>query len=337
MPSEDVNNDDVNNDIAELVSRADLDGLIRLIDAACTKRDWQQLFNVRNACRAAVHSGRQLWPAATLAEYRLALRAPANWATEVIAAEASRFTLGPLTEVIAQEHVWQELVSRLPYSPQSTFVAYECALRGQTIDEPDALFPALEIPVSCGSWEPAYQLAEYADNEATFPAPPLPASSNAKSVSTSVGQQLADPKISQAAFHLVDAWIVQSNGKCETVLTDGDCAHALGALGVSSAHLRSLTSASAMAWMAWASASGGAHGRRRGAATGRLSAWWMLAALDHSLGSWPISNLQAHEIAEQWTWSWWDSGEPPTGWQLQLVAHNETTNQAWAINASDAS
>ncbi|MEO5973936.1 MAG: hypothetical protein ABIQ38_01845, partial [Ilumatobacteraceae bacterium] len=205
-----MNNDDVNDDIAELVGRADLDGLIRLIDATCTRRDWQQLFNLRNACRAAVQGGRQLWPAATLAEYRLALHSPANWATEVIAAEASRFTLGPLTEVIAQNHGWQELVHRLPCSPQSTFVAYECALRGQTIDEPEALFPALEIPVQCGTWEPNYQLAEYGDNEATFPAPQLPSSLDAEKVSTAVGQRLDELEISQAAFHLVEAWTSQS-------------------------------------------------------------------------------------------------------------------------------
>lgn len=326
----------MNNEIDELVGRADLDGLIRLIDTTCTRRDWQQLFNIRNACRTAVHSGRQLWPAATLAEYRLALRSPANWATEVIVAEASRFTLGPLTEVIAQNHVWQELVHRLPYGPHSTFVAYECALRGQTIDEPDALFPALEIPVASGAWEPIYQLAEYSDNDAAFPAPQLPPSLNAEKVSTSVGQRLDEPEISQAAIHLVEAWTVQSNGKCESVVARGDAAVALGTLGVSSANLRPLTNASAIAWMAWAGASGGAHGRRRGAATGRLNAWWMLAALDHSLGSWPISNLRAREISEQWNWWWWDVDEPAIGWQLKLVAHNETEGLAWAINANDA-
>ena len=332
-----MSNDSVNIEIDELIARADLDGLIRLIDAICVSRDWQQLFNVRNACRTAVHSGRQLWPAATLAEYRLALRSPAKWAAEVIGTEASRFTLGPLTEVIAQHHLWRELVNQLPYGPQSTFVAYECAIRGQAIDEPDALFPALEIPVQCGSWEPKYQLADYADNEATFPTPPLPLSSSAENVFASAGQPLDEPSISQAAFHLVEAWTVQSNGQCETVVSTGDALNALGALGVASASLRLLTSDTAMAWMAWAGASGGAHGRRRGAATGRLSAWWMLAALNHSFDSWPISNLEAHEIAEQWTWWWWDVDEPATGWQLQLVAQNATTNQAWAVSANDAS
>lgn len=330
----------MSNDLDELITRADLDGLIRLIDATCAHRDWQHLLKIRDACRAAVHSGRQLWPAATLSDYRLALRAPAQWATEVLRSEASRFTLGPLTEVIAQHHSWHELADHLPYEPQSTYVAYECALRGQTIADADALFPALEIPVQCGSWEPMYQLAEYADNEATFPAPPLPDTSSAEHCSTTVptrtGQRHDEQSISQAAHQLVEAWTTQSNGRCDTVSATGDAPSALGAIGIASAHLRHLTSDNAMAWMAWAGASGGAHGRRRGAATGRFSAWWMLAALDHSLDSWPISTSQASEIAEQWTWWWWDVNEPATGWQLQLVAHNATTNQSWAISARDA-
>lgn len=326
----------MNNDLDELIARADLDGLIRLIDTTCTHRDWPHLLSIRDSCRAAVYSGRQLWPAAALADYRLALRAPAQWATEVLRGEASRFTLGPLTEVIAQHHSWDELADQLPYAPQSTFVAYECALRGQTIEKSDALFPALEIPVQCGSWEPKYQLAEYADNDANFPSPRLPDNQNAKHCSTTTGQRLDEQDISQAAHQLVEAWTTQSNGRCDTVVTAGDALNALGALGVSSVSLRDLTSDIAMAWMAWAGANGGAYGRRRGAATGRFSAWWMLAALNDSLGSWPISNRHASEIAEQWTWSWWDADEPATGWGLQLVAHNAATNRAWAISANDA-
>lgn len=326
----------MNNELDELIGRADLDGLIRLIDATCTHRDWQHLLNIGESCRAAVRSGRQLWPAATLADYRLALRAPAQWATKVLRSEANRFTLGPLTEVIAQHHSWRELVSQLPYAPQSTFVAYECALRGQTIDDSNALFPALEIPVQCGSWEPKYELAEYADNEAAFPAPRLPDTVTERNCSNLAGQRLEEPVISQAAHQLVEAWTTQSNGRCDTVITSGDALNALGALGIASANLRYLGSDSAMAWMAWAGASGGAYGRRRGAATGRFSAWWLLAALNDSLGSWPISNLHAGEIAEQWTWWWWDADEPATGWQLQLAAHNATTNRAWAISANDA-
>jgi len=67
---------DVQDDaLDELIHRADLDGLVRMIDDRCDDRDWDGLLRVRDRARHAVATGRQLWPAATLAEYRLALLA----------------------------------------------------------------------------------------------------------------------------------------------------------------------------------------------------------------------------------------------------------------------
>ena len=60
-------------EIDDLIHRADLDGLVRLVDTLCADADWPALLELRNRSRAAVTTGRQLWPAATLAEYRLAL------------------------------------------------------------------------------------------------------------------------------------------------------------------------------------------------------------------------------------------------------------------------
>ena len=88
----------------DLINRADLDGLVRLIDDYCETRSWHDLLGLRDACKAAVANGRQVWPASTLAEYRLALLAPAEIAVQVVGEEAGRFTMGPLTEVIAQNH-----------------------------------------------------------------------------------------------------------------------------------------------------------------------------------------------------------------------------------------
>ena len=62
----------------ELVHRADLDSLIRLVDDRTAARDWDGLRRARDRARSAVNTGRQLWPVATLAEYRLALLAPAD-------------------------------------------------------------------------------------------------------------------------------------------------------------------------------------------------------------------------------------------------------------------
>ena len=91
-------------DYEPLIDRLDLDGLVRLIDGYCESRDWETLFRLREACRAATRSGKQVWPASTLAEYRLALRAPAEWATKVLTEDVGRFTIGPLSDVIAQHN-----------------------------------------------------------------------------------------------------------------------------------------------------------------------------------------------------------------------------------------
>ncbi|MFT6293461.1 MAG: hypothetical protein ACJAR2_004087, partial [Ilumatobacter sp.] len=65
-------------DLDALIHRSDLDGLVRMIDDRCSSRDWSGLLRVRDRSRQAVGTGRQLWPAATLAEYRIALLADAG-------------------------------------------------------------------------------------------------------------------------------------------------------------------------------------------------------------------------------------------------------------------
>ena len=62
---------------------------------------------------------RQLWPAATLAEYRLALHAPPRYVAAVLDESdglSGQFTIGPLTEVAAQHHTWDELCDELDRS-----------------------------------------------------------------------------------------------------------------------------------------------------------------------------------------------------------------------------
>ena len=99
-------------DLQDLIHAADLDGLVRMIDNRCASRDWEGLLRVRDRSRSAVKSGRQLWPAATLAEYRIALLAPPPFVGIVLDEAdglAGRFTTGPLTEVAAQHHTWIDL------------------------------------------------------------------------------------------------------------------------------------------------------------------------------------------------------------------------------------
>ena len=76
-----------------LVARADLDGLVRLVDDRCATHDWAGLLLRPRPLPCRRGTGRQLWPAATLAEYRLALLAPRSgpprWSTRRAAASRS--------------------------------------------------------------------------------------------------------------------------------------------------------------------------------------------------------------------------------------------------------
>ena len=92
----------------------------------------------------------------------------------------------------------------------------------------------------------------------------------------------------------------------------------------------------ALAWLAWAGASGGAHGRRRGSAVGRFGALWTLAALLDLVDDWPVPLDELGEIASELRWFWWDAGEPLTGWRVQLAVEDRVEGMAWAISARDA-
>ena len=48
-------------DLDPLIDRADLDGLVRLIDARCETRDWEGLFRIRERARLATETGRQVY------------------------------------------------------------------------------------------------------------------------------------------------------------------------------------------------------------------------------------------------------------------------------------
>jgi hypothetical protein len=320
----------------ELIHRADLDGLVRLVDDCTAAGDWSRLRRLRDRARHAVGTGRQLWPAATLAEYRLALLAPAEWAAGVLDEGSGRFTIGPLTEVIAQSHLWTQVAPFLDSGPRAAFVAHERVLRGEAIDpETVAELPnPLDLPYELAPWEPAYALATYGDRGAEFPSPPLPA--KFVEVDTGEGVEVDDPAVELAVRQLVEPWTVSSDGHADVVAVEGDAGTALHALGVRAARIAELTPEAALAWLAWAGASGGAHGRRRGAAAGRFGALWLLAAFGDALDDWPVPPSELGALANELRWWWWDAREPVTGWQLQLAVEDPNERVAWAISARDA-
>ena len=147
---------------------------------------------------------------------------------------------------------------------------------------------------------------------------------------------LDDDPTELAVRTLVEAWTAASTGRAEVVCVEGDRVDALGALGLRSARVAQVGAADAIARLAWAGASGGAKGRRRGMAIGRFSAWWLLGAIGDLHDHWPPSDDDVTDLLDELTWYVWDAHEPPGGWRLQLVIENAPEGVAWAINATDA-
>ncbi len=115
------------------------------------------------------------------------------------------------------------------------------------------------------------------------------------------------------------AWKQESNGTVEAIAVTGDAAAAIAALRpVAGLRMGEVSAADALAVMAWAAASGGAHGRRRGMAYGRFSAWWAVAAVAGRLDDWPFRPDDLGAAAEGLRWYRWadGDGDSATGWSL---------------------
>ena len=319
-----------------LVDRADLDEIIREIDALCAHREWSTLAALRDKAAAAVKTGRQTWPCATLANYRLALHASPELAAASLQHPTSTFSIGPLTEVIAQHHTWDELAPHIDDAPLRGFVAYERALRGETIDNDAALRGVLEIPITPAEWEPGYELPVYDDNGVTAPTPRLhlPSTTRVRCVSGEIDD---DHDIESAIRSVFEAWTTQSNGRVSFAAVSGGIDSALGALGLGDANVAPLEPAQVMSLVAWAGASGGAHGRRRGMAQGRFGAWWFATAMADALDEWPLPPGTMRAEMEELQWFAWTTDEPTLGWQLQLAIEDPFNDMSWAFTARDMS
>ena len=309
---------------------------MRLVDELTSAGEWARLRRLRDAARHALGTGRQLWPAATHAEYCLALLAPAEWAAGVLDESSGRFTIGPLTEVVAQHHTWAELAALLEPGPRAAVVAHERVLRGESIEASSVaeLPNTVELPYELAPWEPRSALADYRADGAEFPAPALPARLAELALPADVDGALVDDELVELAVRqLVEPWTVSSDGRADLVTVEGDLATAVRALGITAARAVELAPVDALTWLAWAGASGGAHGRRRGAAAGRFGALWLVAALGDTLDEWPEAIGDAGAGLRWW---WWDAHEPVTGWQLQIAVEDPAEGVAWAISARDA-
>jgi hypothetical protein len=306
------------------IEASDTDELIRIVDGLCKARDWDALVQLRGRCQEAVTRGKQLWGVDEHIRYRLALEAPAPWAAAVVAEGRTRFTPGPLPEVAASTKTWAEMATHLPPGPERMTFAAERIVRGDTPDEQGPL-PAIQ------EWEPEYPLATYKANKVETPRPKLP-----PRVSTELPGDVTvidDPESESALTDLVEPWIDQSNGRCQTVSVEGGALEAIAALGLPAAGIARLDTSEAMAHMAWAAASGGAHGQRRGAAAGRYMAWWVVASVSDL--DWPAEPGNVAKEAEHINWYWFDDDSPPGGWELRLALEDPELNLGWAISAND--
>lgn len=331
------------NRTAELVELGDLDELTRHVDRLCDSGDWDGLVELRDRSRAALERGKQLWPAASLAEYRLALDAPGPWAAAVVAPGSGHFALGPLAEVAASTHTWTELAPHLPAGPLAAICAHERVIRGEDLTGDARVDPSvLELSLRLEPWEPSYPLASYLPDGAEFPSPAPPRRPE-RSLRVAAGPSMDDPEACRALLDLVAAWTTESNGRAEAIAVEGGADGAVAALGPSAGldpHnplLAELGTADALAVMAWAGASGGVHGRRRGMAAGRFGAWWTVAALGHLLDRWPVPGHELGEVAEALRWFAWRPGEHETGWAIHLAVEDRSTGRAWALTATDSS
>jgi hypothetical protein len=322
--------------LGELIEGGDLDELLRHVDRLCAARDWEGLLELRDRCRKALERGRQLWPVASHAEYRLALEAPGPWAAGVLLPGAGRFALGPLPEVAAAGHTWAELAPHLPPSPEATFTAHERVVRGEDLVGDPRVDPAvLEVPLRLEAWEPDYPLAVYRASEAQFPERPVPPLAP---VDLPDPPPVADdPDATTALAELADAWTTESDGRARAVAVTGDATGAVAALTrAPAASMAPLDLADALAAMAWTAASGGAHGRRRGMATGRFGAWWALVALTTGLDRWPADAGEVGAAGAALRWYRWETpGATTTGWSLRLAVEDPARGRAWAVEATD--
>jgi hypothetical protein len=336
-------------DLAELLQRADLDELVREIDRRCSRGAYAEVLALRDGCRdATVQLGRQLWGPAQYAEYRLALEAPGPLAAAVVVPGAGRFALGPLTEVLAQHHHFDEVADHLDASVRPV-VAQERALRGEDLAA-DSRADAHEVgvPAVLQPWEPDYPVPVYRAGECLEPEPPIgvrpPVGEVARDEAVPPDAPPAPPAagtgpppgaapagLDEALRELVAPWLEESHGEAGLAVVAGRAADALGALGRPAHDLTPLRLPQALARMAWAGASGGAHGRRRGGAAGRAGAWWVAhVATGLALPAEPDElEFQLEELA----WYAFGDHDGRTGWQLRLAVAGD--GWAAAIDAHD--
>ena len=320
-------------ELEELVEAADLNALLRAVDGLCAARDWDRLVDLAEMCERALERGKQLWPIADHIDYRLALDGPGDYAASVLGTDTSRFVLGPLTEVAASSHSFGELADHLESSVVAAYVAQERILRGEDLKHDERSHPeVLDLPIELLDFEPTYCLATYRRDSVEV-AEPWEPRAPMRSAEPVEAHELDEAELSDALLELVLPWINESNGAARAVVVEGDAVAAASALNVDDFYIGSLTTEEALQRMAWAAASGGAHGRRRGATLGRFLALYT-ASLAADTG-WPADFGRLEKTLSELEFFRFDEGGAQEGWVLRLAIEDRAQGWAAAISASD--
>jgi hypothetical protein len=212
--------------------------------------------------------------------------------------------------------------------------AHERSIRGDNIDEIEIDSAILGIPVEIQGWEPRYPVAEYRSDRASFPDDIFDIPMQWIDL-PEPGVALPDDGVCDVLADVVKAWWDDSLGKSEVVTVDGTIEEAIRALGPHRVRAAEIDTKTAMEAIAWAGASGGAHGNRRGTPAGRAAAWWVLLEI---LGydDPPDDQSDLAQEADSLRWLIWDPGDRIGGWNLHLGVEDPEDGIAWVISAVDA-
>ena len=317
--------------LTDRIEASDLAGLIRFLDELGRDRDWDGIVAVRDRCREAVERGKQVWAIAELAEYRLALDAPGPYAGSVVGDGRGRFALGPLWEVAASTHSWAELEAQVSAPTARAMVAHERVVRGEDLRDVDVDADVLGTSLVLQPWEPQYALAAYRPDAADFPE--RPGSDLAWTELGEPAEQVPDDGPGHTLLELVRPWSEESSGRAMALQVVGGARQAIRTLGPHRVRLARVSLGEALAAMAWAGASGGAFGRRRGTPVGRAGAWWVLAEL-LGYGELPADPDDLEEAADL-EWYRWDPGDRVGGWSFHMAVADPDDGIAWVVSAVD--
>lgn len=323
----------MNDRLRDLIEAGDLNGLLRAVDGLAGSRSWDELIELADECEEALERGKQLWPIANHIDYRLALEAPGEYAAEVLTTDTARFSHGPLTEVAASSHTWDELAPHIEGSQLSAYVAQERVLRGEVLTDDDRTHPeVLDLPLELVDWEPTYTLATYKPTLVEV-AEPWEPKSPMTAARLDPALELDEPTLSDSLLELVQPWTSESNGAARAMVVEGDAVGAASHLVLERLLIGSLEPEEVVQRLAWAAASGGAHGRRRGAAFGRFLTWYTSALLTDL--SWPVPADALGEGIAGLNWYRFDEGDPEEGWILRLAVEDPANGWSAAIAATD--